>query len=332
MSVLTRDFLQIRKETVRYKRFFLLAVIVFVLAGMGALGFYLYSHQEKTSAGQFVNRAAGQTLPKDWLLKYFGTDDENSPAVGGPEGDPDIDILTNEQEFFFGTDPTNPDTDGDGQVDGAEVAVNSNPLGEGELYPTDELAQRIVDQYLLANQLPEFRKENIEKQVLGILNPPDLATLEVPLPDPKTLKIKNDNSPEAISAYLAAMDNALQGFDFSEDSLINALENPDNPASVITTAEIYEIINELRNIPVPSDFTKFHQLHIAGLFAAANVFEIQKTINPLADVEQEKPKISEQYYNIMVIQKVDMLLQEEAVALETKYKNQIEQYEQRNSS
>jgi len=48
--------------------------------------------------------------------------------------DPDHDGLNNMLELFFGTDPHNPDTDGDGVSDGAEVKRGSNPRGKGTLF------------------------------------------------------------------------------------------------------------------------------------------------------------------------------------------------------
>ena len=47
--------------------------------------------------------------------------------------DTDEDGLTSTQEDQYGTDPENPDTDGDGYMDGAEVAEGYNPNGSGKL-------------------------------------------------------------------------------------------------------------------------------------------------------------------------------------------------------
>ena len=54
-------------------------------------------------------------LPNGWQLQYFGQTGID------PNGDADGDGLTNLQEFLNGTDPTNPDTDGDGVVDGLDA-------------------------------------------------------------------------------------------------------------------------------------------------------------------------------------------------------------------
>jgi hypothetical protein len=48
--------------------------------------------------------------------------------------DDDADGLTNEEEILlYGTDPLNPDTDGDGYTDGEEVAAGYDPNGPGQL-------------------------------------------------------------------------------------------------------------------------------------------------------------------------------------------------------
>lgn len=47
---------------------------------------------------------------------------------GGPDGDADHDDLSNADEIARGTDPLNPDTDGDGWPDGVEVSDDKDPL------------------------------------------------------------------------------------------------------------------------------------------------------------------------------------------------------------
>src|SRR5260370_33243030 len=64
-------------------------------------------------------------VPDEWAIGHGLV--PNDPAM--PFEDPDHDGLTNLQEFQNGTDPHNPDTDGDGLTDGQEVLMDqTNPL------------------------------------------------------------------------------------------------------------------------------------------------------------------------------------------------------------
>ncbi|RLG14242.1 MAG: hypothetical protein DRN71_03415, partial [Candidatus Nanohalarchaeota archaeon] len=75
-------------------------------------------------------------LPSDWEDEYNQTDnlldpdmnDTDSDGVLDGDEDPDVDGLTNEDEYEYGTDPNNPDSDGDGMPDGWEADNGLNPL------------------------------------------------------------------------------------------------------------------------------------------------------------------------------------------------------------
>jgi hypothetical protein len=70
----------------------------------------------------------GDGFPDGWEVDYGF--DPTYPADPGAGGDYDSDGLTNLEEYQQETDPTNPDTDGDGRSDGEEVHGNpaTNPL------------------------------------------------------------------------------------------------------------------------------------------------------------------------------------------------------------
>jgi hypothetical protein len=66
----------------------------------------------------------GDGMPDTWENQYNALD----PNIRDADGDPDGDDLSNGSEYFFGTNPENPDTDGDGYDDGREIVAGSDPL------------------------------------------------------------------------------------------------------------------------------------------------------------------------------------------------------------
>lgn len=78
---------------------------------------------EKIMQNLFEKLLGQMSLPQNGGIG-FGTDMTK---------DDDGDGLTNQEEFFYNTDPANPDTDGDGFSDGDEVKNGYNPNGAGKL-------------------------------------------------------------------------------------------------------------------------------------------------------------------------------------------------------
>ena len=84
----------------------------------------------------------GDGLPDTWECHYC--DDGFDPVVPnvndaglgtGPDDDLDLDGLTNREEYEWGTDPGEPDTDGDGVDDGSEVEVGFDPVDAVDQMP-----------------------------------------------------------------------------------------------------------------------------------------------------------------------------------------------------
>ncbi len=71
--------------------------------------------------------ADGDGMPDAFELAHGGSATSLRPD-DDLENDGAGDGLTNLREFRYGTDPNNPDTDGDGTEDGAEVAAGTNPV------------------------------------------------------------------------------------------------------------------------------------------------------------------------------------------------------------
>ena len=69
----------------------------------------------------------GDGLPDHWEI-FYGLKHDDNTGEHGASGDPDLDWLYNIDEFFYGTDPLNSDTDYGGQGDNSEVYFGLNPL------------------------------------------------------------------------------------------------------------------------------------------------------------------------------------------------------------
>jgi hypothetical protein len=65
----------------------------------------------------------GDGINNQWEIDFFGDHTLHDGAA-----DPDLDGLTNSEEFAAGTNPANADTDGDGLTDGEEATEGTNPL------------------------------------------------------------------------------------------------------------------------------------------------------------------------------------------------------------
>jgi hypothetical protein len=118
-------------------RYLTWAAIIAVLCG---IGYFVYQHfapsvpvsnsplpihhATSTPAASSSNSPYGPvTTPAAWQEKYFGSPTCQDVSICGDNADPDRDGLTNIQEYKDGTDPNNPDSDGDGIADGDAINV-----------------------------------------------------------------------------------------------------------------------------------------------------------------------------------------------------------------
>jgi len=103
------------------------------MAEIGGGNFRDFRNNESVN---FLNFNIGQTRRSYVLMEFVASNmsaPPDSPADAG-DGDSDLDGLTDAEELALGTDPNNPDTDGDGFSDGVEVhfaklGASFNPLG-----------------------------------------------------------------------------------------------------------------------------------------------------------------------------------------------------------
>ena len=139
------------------KRILIFSAILILAVG----AFILYSYMQNPDVSYVSTSTNSDALV---AATSSSIDSTNSQVDSDHDGLPDW------EEALYGTDPHNPDTDGDGTSDGKEVAEGRNPLVKGpndyiaqknntatsslkeKLTPTDVFAQDFFSQYAKLNQ------------------------------------------------------------------------------------------------------------------------------------------------------------------------------------
>src|SRR3989344_2894277 len=286
MELLTSDFLHNRNKQHRYKGVVLPVAVFLLVAGTAAAGFYLYGKDKNNKQSEVAGAQASGTLSKDWLIKYFATDNENDPSVGGPYGDPDNDVLTNLQEYLFGSNPTIEDTDGDGEIDSFEVAFGRNPNGSGNLQVT-ETTKDYVRQYLAGKEGDaNFTEDKIKQQIEQMFKPDRAVVLD--LPADRELKIISQNDVPAFEKYF----EETKGLSTADDADLNDIQS--RLFAGMSEEELNSYISRLqttvallKKTPVPSELLTVHKMKIAGLRSGVRMFElVRDNYNPNQPSEQ----------------------------------------------
>ncbi len=117
-----------KKKPVLFAGIIIVAVLV-----LGGVGYFVFTGLSKKPTNTSNTTTQANQASNTANTTNTATNTTNTPTVNDPTGDPDGDALTNQEEARYGTDPNNPDSDGDTFKDGAEVEKGFNPLGAGKL-------------------------------------------------------------------------------------------------------------------------------------------------------------------------------------------------------
>lgn len=307
MTLIPREFYSRISLVSRFKKSKLVipAGIFFVVLAAGA-GIYFYSQKSEPKTSKVAAEQKTRSLPQEWLVKYFLTEDENAPHVGGPDGDPDGDILTNHQEYLYGTNPTMEDTDDDGDIDSYEVAFGNNPNGTGEL-AIPQPAKDYIKDYIKNNEkFSDITEDNILAEVKSLFMPDQQVVMD--FPEDKEIITINKNDVPAFEKYY-------------DDTVGLVIATPQEAADIelrltegMTAEEIDRYIEKLeaaikilKATPVPSQIVNIHRLKIAGLRAGVRMFEmVRDDYRPAEDIANEQfwPDL---FYQITIIQTADAM-------------------------
>lgn len=125
-----------RKRSAKTLVFIVLGVVILLIAVIAAIAIKMFSGSsvQKTAADITPTPTVAPVQSQQPVAVESSTPPPTSSAQIGSDGDdPDKDGVNNAEERLYGTDPNNPDTDGDGYDDGEEVKNGYNPLGQGSL-------------------------------------------------------------------------------------------------------------------------------------------------------------------------------------------------------
>ena len=271
------------------KKINIVVAILILLIGISIGGYWVL--KSKTSQADFLKQMA-QKIEDQKIID-----------------DLDHDGLAGWEENLHNTDPNNPDTDGDGYLDGEEVAAGYDPTKKA---PNDKLANNTQTtqtprpepgnltqtlSYILSGKMknePIPSLANISpEQALGLMADEQIADalkkvsagfLSEFIPDFKEnqLKVLDDNSPKAIKNYLGQLkekigqlDSCQDINDFKNDTdvITEAISNKDFKqvnCQSLSYLEGYQVIKETA---VPSNWLNFHKRALSIFWQLAKIYQ-----------------------------------------------------------
>ena len=231
---------------------------------------------------------------------------EGRPTIVNPESDPDSDGLTNAEEAIWGTNPNNPDTDGDGYRDGAEVIAHHNPtipapndkLPEGfspgrDLEPLNA-APLQVDQFFAegldltggrVNLTEEYNQQYAEAERTPdtlrtyVATKPIITRLSAPRSE--TIVVQASDTPLVMAEYLdVAGDLSVFSAKLAIGKAIDELYRNGNPGLIRAQAEVVRLHQEnLLRIAVPPAAANLQKLLLGYTELVAATYELMGKYN-----------------------------------------------------
>jgi hypothetical protein len=229
------------------------AVLFFAIVAGGLAVYWIQhpAHREKAATVAYEQN----DIPGWWMQQYFHKSlcsEEDCKAAA----DPDKDGLTNDQEYFYHSDPLNANTAKDTLNDGDMVAAGYDPSRPGRVKFDDIITdENILGEGILYDK--DLQDMVAEQQ--------DISKVAIPLPDRTELKVSYSTDPEDYKTYIQTI-NALSEkyFPKGETSTFqDTLKTGAGPGVDDVIARAKELAQELRATSVPMVFLSFHQYSIA---------------------------------------------------------------------
>ncbi|KKT25970.1 MAG: Thrombospondin type 3 repeat superfamily protein [Parcubacteria group bacterium GW2011_GWA2_43_9b] len=287
------------QPTKNYSRKLSLLVAVLILLTGVFLGGYLVLKSGKVSAGQIDDILKGAPIVTETC----------EPNASDPNKDSDNDGLKDWQEIqVYKSDPCKPDTDGDGYLDGEEVASGYDPTikAPGDELPgtmaksprplpanltkalSSALAQQIVSgkidsfnqqgQILSADELAKYPA--IQQSVAQLMSAGDQLFAPETI-DAIRIKTTPDNSATSIQNYAKAAANAIPITDSSDEEteasmFLSAINNNDFSKLDLYLKDYQIAYRKLQEITVPDDLVNLHKEQLNIFSSIIRIYEAIK--------------------------------------------------------
>ncbi len=210
--------------------------------------------------------------PKAWVEKFFSLSERQNSLISGPSADPDVDGLSNKQEFFFGSNPRNKDSlclgktdrpECKGQTDGQNVANNISPLTGGVLsknrsFKVNKQNSKLLD--TLQNSFENSSREGVDFPSLYQLSK------EINLEDYfNSFKVSGvEDNRDSFGKYLQIRTDIIQGF--IEDSELNSLTEiyaTNDVSQLNVVKDLYQSrFDTLKSTAVPNRYVQTHKAYL----------------------------------------------------------------------
>jgi len=299
----------------------ILAAILILVVGV-FIGGYLVLKSGRSSAGELSNILEGQSIDHSLC----------QPNVEDPTKDSDKDNLKDWQEIqIYHTDPCKQDTDGDGYLDGEEVASGYDPAKKA---PGDELPGTtpkgprplpanltqalgsILGQQIATGKIDSFNQQGqilsaaeleqypaIQQSVQQIISAGN-QLFEPEVIDEKQIKTTTDNSRAAIQAYAKKAHDGFSSLKEKDTSKIetqiflDAMQS-NNFSEMENQIQSYqEAYQNLKELTVPGDFLLLHT-QVMNIFSS-----LIKTYQAIMEIESDplKANLALQKYTVLLEQ------------------------------
>jgi len=269
---------------------------VFILLCGIFIGGYLVLKSGRGTASELSDILKGKTFESGVC----------EPNPQDAKSDADEDGLPDwQEEQVYKTDPCQQDSDGDGYLDGEEVAAGYDPAkaAPGDELPgttsgsrslpsnlTLALKQKLIEQ-ITQNKLTAFSTEGdvlsyddlkIFPSVLKTVEEITLAAQQAFAPekiDKEQIKITEDNSVSAIKTYASALTETINSsrpasltYQTEQEMIVRALETKN--LSGLKEAEKYyqDVCQKADQLTVPSDFLPLHKEMLEIFSATGKIY------------------------------------------------------------